>query len=103
MRNFQVASTRLGSSEVETSIPEVPPAGSPLGGSPIPGYPPVRSTRIAWRLRPWNVMSDSLSATDSRRMVLVPSSWLSYVARNFTSMSGCVSLNNGMMRSKVTS
>ena len=32
------------------------------------------STRSAWRLRPWNVMSGSLSATDSRRMVLVPSS-----------------------------
>ena len=45
LRNFQAASTRFGSSEVETIIPELPPAGSPLGGSPMPGYSLVRSSK----------------------------------------------------------
>ena len=45
MRNFHAASILFGSSEVETSIAALPPAGSPLGGSPIPGNSLVRSSK----------------------------------------------------------
>ena len=44
-RNFQAASSRAGSFEVETSRAALPPAGRPFGGVSMPGNSFVRSSK----------------------------------------------------------
>ena len=45
LTNCQAASISAGSSDVETIMTELPPAGRPIGVCPIPGYLPVLSSK----------------------------------------------------------